>query len=387
MALEELKTTNDILDELYGNISSGQVPPPDTGVVKGRVAASPWTGLTDTNKPVSPPPVPVASTSDILEGLYGKPKGDIVQTRKEGYNPWGIPAEVEAPASVPFPSRTTTPVTRTGEVTPESRGLLEEEPSAVAGGIKDTAEMGLRAVRAIIGGGNETLTSGIEALKAVEETTPLLKPSSSSSPITQAIYGGIRSTIPSIASGIPGKVAGAALGASIGGPIGAWTGYGIGAGIQFGLAEYDRFREEGIKQGLPPETVHKYAVMSGLVEGVVETAANIVGARIFGLDKFIKANLTLPIRTMIKQAMVPSAGKFIKNYIKDLPVEVGTEMIQGAIESWLRHQAGITTETTPWEEARDVIGPTMVMTALFSISARVYNASQAKSLQKILNGM
>ncbi len=384
MALNEPKSTNDILDELYGNIPSGQVPTPDTGVIKGRTTASPWTGLPSTDKPVSPPPVPATSTGDILEELYGKPKGDIVPTRKEPIGPWGMSVDTEVvPVTTPFPSRTTTPLMRTGGVTSEPRGLLEEIPSAIAGGVKDVAEMGLRAARAVTGRENETLTGGIEALRKVEETIPFLKPSTSPSPIIQSIYGGVRSLIPSLAAGIPS----AAIGIVAGGPIGAIVGFALGAGGMFGAAEYDRFREEGIKQGISPEKVYPYALASGLVEGGVEAVADIIGGKILGLGKMAKAQLTLPLRQMIKRAMIPSAGQFAKNFIKQAPVEVGTEMIQEATETWLRNQAGIPTDVTPGEAAREVIGPTIVMTALFGIGARVYNASQAKSLYKAINGI
>jgi hypothetical protein len=277
------------------------------------------------------------------------------------------------------------------EILPESHfGILGDIGSGIADSFLRTGEMALQMFRAYDEpGGIDTVrditTAGIERIRQWEDEYPRIFKQSQEgqdSYFRRSVYSGLVNFMPSAFSGLIGGAAGAAAG-SIGGPVGAGLGFvlgfGGGAGLLFGSAEYDSFMEEADANGIPRERVFGEAMTSAFIEGGGEMVADIISLAAFGPT----GGLSIASKGALKEMMRVPVSRLIKNFIKVAPVEVMTEMVQGASQVHLRNKAGMDAGT-PWNAAVEAIGPAIVMTALFGAAGGVKQNLHLRQMRKAL---
>ena len=187
----------------------------------------------------------------------------------------------------------------------------------------------------------------------------------------------IESMGPSLAAGLPVYLASLALG----GPIGGLAAFAIGAGGSFFLSQYDRIMQKGKEQGIPESKMRPYAIAEGLIEGGVEGATDYLGGKWLGLDKTLVSN---PLKNTIKQMLAPTIRGQVVRFAKTAPLEIGTEMLQNSSEEWLSQRAGLAPESTPWEAAKQSIGPALGMTILYNIGGMGFHKIHQAQLQRAL---
>jgi exodeoxyribonuclease-5 len=146
---------------------------------------------------------------------------------------------------------------------------------------------------------------------------------------TKFIQEGVRSTLNSVTTGLPGFIFG-----SIGGPFGMTAGLAANASAIIGIAEYDRFMEDLedflVKNNVPQEEIQKIkeaakdeAIISAVSEFGTELVSDLVS---FGVAKILK---TPGVSDLSKKAI----GEFLRNFSRSYPVEAGTELINLAVQS------------------------------------------------------
>ena len=170
------------------------------------------------------------------------------------------------------------------------------------------------------------------------------------------MYEGLRSIVPSMAAGIPGAVAGAVGGAVTTGGLGAIPsaiiGYGASGGTIFGLAEYDKFMEEGIEAGYSREELRNPALLSAFAEGGFEAATDVL------------EGLTLKLGSPLKAPMKSFLKRWAVNTIRIAPIEMAGEAATAATQSVARGEAGLPT-APPGEAAQAALGPAGVASVGF----------------------
>lgn len=296
---------------------------------------------------------------------------------------------------IPVPSRwaNLAPIAPREPAPLPERGWIGDIATAIPRGVLGFGEMLGRAGRVVTPTESAydpgILSEAIEALKKGQEAE-WLRPSpeaAGKSWTRTAVAGGIESAIPSVGGGLTGAAAGAAIGSIIPGlgtalgALGGWVSYALGAGGIYGLSEYDRFMEEAKAAGIDEKKAKPFAVLSGLVEGGVEAATDLIAAKLLGVTG---KSLSKPITNSIRQMLKIPIEQTAKGVIKDMPIEVGTEMFQNAAEQYLRQKAGIPADVTPWEAAKEAIGPTMVMTLLYGMGSRVYDRAHRQGIHDAL---
>jgi hypothetical protein len=271
------------------------------------------------------------------------------------------------------------------DVLPESHfGILGDVGSGLASGVLTTAETAMRAARALDAPGGvdfirDATTAGIERIRDWEEEYPRIfkiSQQAQDSAVRRAIYGGIQGWVPSLAFGTLGALASTAIG---GGPAGTMVGFGLGAGGMFGLAEYDQFMEDAESQGISRSDAFPYAVASALVEGGGEAIADMLAFKWLGPA----GAATLPFKGSVKTMMKVGLKPLALAALKLMPIEVGTEMVQGSAETILRNLSGMNAGD-PTKAALESIGPAMVMTMLFGASGGVKQGLQMRHARHAL---
>ncbi len=279
------------------------------------------------------------------------------------------------------------------------KGFLRETTEAVAGGFSDAAEMWMRAIRTVDPeGGNDVIrdfaTSGIDAIKNFVSRHPSLAPDANvEEGVKRWWIEGVRAFVPSLSAALPGVVGGVL----VGGPVGAVVGSTFGGAI-FGLAEFDRFKEEVedfiTDNELSEEDAAKLreqgaskAIYSAITEGGLEGAANALEIMSLGLFRPVRRTLTGVVKRPIKELFKKSAGQIAKEAAIRLPrtaaIEVGTEVTQEALETKFRRDIGLT-DLSSMDAAMSVIGPSLVTTLLFMGAAGGANSLQRAGIRKAI---
>jgi len=307
------------------------------------------------------------------------------------------PFEV-TPATIPQiptePSRWSvlTPVAPQPSAPLPERGWLGDLATATGRGLVDIGQMAGRGIRTLSPFESAYKPEGIgtQIIEATEKLSQseALKPSpeaAGGSTLRTAAAGTLQSMGPSMAAGIPGAILGAKVGTlfgpGYGTALGGLIGFAAGAIPAFFMSEYDRFMQEGKAAGLKEEDVKPLAIASGMVEGGFEGAADIIAGRFLGLTG---KTLTQPLKNTIREALKIPLGTMAKGALKQMPVEITTEMIQNASELALRQKAGIPVEGTPWEAAKEAIGPSIGMTLLYAIGAKGIHGMQRRGIYNSL---
>lgn len=278
------------------------------------------------------------------------------------------------------------------------KGFVRETAEALAGGVTDTAELWMRAVRAIDPqGGTEIIrdfaTFGIDSIRNFVAKHPSLSPDNQvQTGVKRWWVEGVRSLVPSLSTVLPGLAAG---------PIGLGATAAVGGAVSgaiFGLAEFDKFNEEVEERiqelGLSPEEAtamreqaRNPAIFSALTEGGLEAAANALQVRTLG--KFLPGRKTLkglasrPIRDLFTKAPKEALKTGAKQLALTTPVEVGTEFAQAALETKFRRDIGLT-DMDSMGAGINVMGPAFVTNLLFFGAGKSANAAQRWSIRHSL---
>ena len=184
--------------------------------------------------------------------------------------------------------------------------------------------------------------------------------------IRRAITGGIEA-VPQSALGMV---------AATFGPM-AWA----GLLTTFGASQYSQHIDQALKEGKTFEESVPYALASGIIEGGGETIADIFGVKFLGIGQ---ANaLIRGASKSIKELLTTTFGTYLKGVLKQMPIEVGTEVVQNVGETLMQQLQKLEAPTLE-EAAIESIGPAIVMTALFGVGSAGMNTLQNKQLKMAL---
>lgn len=319
-------------------------------------------------------------TADELEGLMSGQGQEILS----GQRPL-VPVSQEGPEGFEeLPSRA------------GIMGTFESTGAAALGSAKDLAEMTLRALRSIDAPGqkidmpwlayatpwgvpidaltkNDTIrkfaTPAIDWLQKVERDNPeWFAPSKEdkSSFMRKSLYGGVRASAPSAM----GMLAVAGLG-----PAGAILPF-----FMYGGAETDRYLEEAKKQGKSWDESIGYALASGLIEGGGEAVSDLIAGKLFGFGGMAKSwlkSISKPLKDRLKYTIAQGIKAFLKQY----PVEAGTELGQAYSQEGIKRLQGLQAGKV---DPLEIMGTTAVLTGLFSSASQYGNKKYYDSLRNAL---
>ena len=209
--------------------------------------------------------------------------------------------------------------------------------------------------------------------------------------VVNALAEGGQMLAPSIAA--PLAVGGglAALGAAS--PALA-VGAGVGAGISATLGVVPAAMQQGqetletVRASGASEEVARAAGWKNLaIEGAGEAIGTYAGAKFLGLaGKTIGKAVAPTVAATLAKATDSAIWKpFAKNLVGTAVTEVGTEIGQAGSQAAVEKAAGV--DTDPLERMKEVVGPTLGMTALlapFGLHANYRNAQSAKAVNTIL---
>jgi GGDEF domain-containing protein len=150
----------------------------------------------------------------------------------------------------------------------------------------------------------------------------------------------------------------------------AATSSSVGVGGAFGLSQAQQTRDTALARAAQLEKTGDAAgaakmresaygiapYLAGTIEAVGETLGTRYLGKLFGVDEAV----------IVKKGL----KQFAVDMLKTAGVEVGTEMGQQYGEAGVEKLSGIRPEAQPWEEAKSVVGPTLVLTALTGGLAR-----------------
>ncbi len=289
---------------------------------------------------------------------------------------------------------------KTQEQTPPSpvpeRGLIGDIVSDVARGTADLTRMGGYAIKTLDpdGGIDVVERVGVSLVDMADRSQKLsiMQPDASElagqeGAIKSGIRSGIRSAVPSLAPTFAGAAAGAAVGSvvpGLGTAVGGITGAVLGNLGLFGLGTYGEKKQEYLDHGVSEDEAHSAALKQGLIEGGIEGAASFIGAKIFGMDRF----LTQPLKQTVKELLHTPVSTFAKNLAKDTFLnEVPTEMLQSYLGTRVDIGVGMANEGDQWQAAVDSIIPAMTMSLLFGTGASGFSYVQKRRLVRDLNNL
>uniref|UniRef100_A0A6M3IZL3 Uncharacterized protein n=1 Tax=viral metagenome TaxID=1070528 RepID=A0A6M3IZL3_9ZZZZ len=258
---------------------------------------------------------------------------------------------------------------------PEEGGFFEDlGPDIVKAGVRGIiglGEMTARIPRAfgLPGGELRKLTDPVVegARYLLDQDTGLqYSEKNKQSLIRRAITGGIEA-VPQSALGMV---------AATFGPM-AWA----GLLTTFGASQYSQHIDQALKEGKTFEESVPYALASGIIEGGGETIADIFGVKFLGIGQ---ANaLIRGASKSIKELLTTTFGTYLKGVLKQMPIEIGTEVVQNVGETLMQQLQKLEAPTLE-EAAIESIGPAIVMTALFGAGSAGMNTLQNKQLKMAL---
>ncbi len=193
----------------------------------------------------------------------------------------------------------------------------------------------------------------------------------------RGLIGGVESSGPSLAAGLPGAIIGqAAIPIPV---LGGLIGYAVGAFGMFTANEYQNYLDEYRKTfGVEPgDETKARAALSGLIEGGFEGISDLIGGGF--LLKGAKRAGVLTIKELLRTPLKQATIKFAET----AAVETGTEMTQNALEAYLRQIEGLPTDS-PARAAVESIIPALTMTGLFNLGHAGIKRMKAASIEKTL---
>ena len=202
--------------------------------------------------------------------------------------------------------------------------------------------------------------------------------------VTNALASGAEMLAPGLAVPLAIGAGAAAVGAS---PVIAGGAAIAGAGALFGAQAGQATLDKAEKAGVEPETAQTAARLNAAQTFAAQTALGAVGGSLLGVfGKQMGALFTKeagPLTEATMKALTGTGGVF-KPMLKELPLAAaeGTaiNMGQAALSQTIENRYGIDS-TSPWEVAKEQIGPTLGMTALLGPLGLVTRGAQARSAQ------
>ena len=271
----------------------------------------------------------------------------------------------------------------------EERGLIGDTVSDVARGTADLVRMGGYVIKTLDPDGGidivERVGDSLVDIADRSQKLDIMQPDASElagqeGRIKSGIRSGIRSSVPSLTP----TFAGAGAGFLAGGPVGGLVGAVLGNLGLFGLGTYGEKKQEYLDHGVSEDEAHSAALKQGLIEGGIEGAASFIGAKIFGMDRF----LTQPLKQTVKELLHTPVSTFAKNMAKDTFLnEVPTEMLQSYLGTKVDIGVGMADEGDQWQAAVDSIIPAMTMSLLFGTGASGFSYVQKRRLVRDLNNL
>lgn len=251
-------------------------------------------------------------------------------------------------------------------VVPAERGLVGETVAGFKRGGLQLVDMAGNIARAVDpeGGVDVVRNAGLGFSKFAKERA--LQPDVAASsyiennPILGNIPKAAEMVIPSV--GVPLAIGVGAGVAGLSAPVAAAAGI-VGAGTAFGLSQFQDTKERGLEKGLTEEQATTAGIKTGLSEGVLEAASNTIpAAKIFKLGKPVAGQV---IKSMFGAPTMKAAVKTLVNDAAQIMTgEVSTEMAQAYTQGLTEKNAGIRPDADPWQEAKDVIGPTIALSLM-----------------------
>ena len=273
---------------------------------------------------------------------------------------------------------------------PQPRGTFAEiGTGALRGALVGLPRLAGQAMQYASEPGNRVYEFGKSIADSAEERGQ--KPSLQLQPegrgmVTNALAAGAEMLAPSLAPAVALGVGTAAAGAS---PFIAGGAALVGMGTLFGAQQGQSTLDKAEKAGMDPnsEPVKTAARINAAQTFATEAAAGYIGGRLLGVfGKSMGQMFTKeagPLAEATLKSLTGKAGVF-KPVLKEMPFtmagEVGTEMVQEAGVTAVENAYGID-NASPWESAKQVIGPTLGMTALLGPLGLVVRGAQARSAQ------
>jgi len=250
--------------------------------------------------------------------------------------------------------------------TPEERGLVGETVAGFKRGGLQLVDMAGNIARAVdpAGGVDVVRNAGFGLSKFAKEraTQPDVAESAyvENNPILGNIPKAAEMVIPSV--GIPLAIGVGSAAAGLSAPVAAGVGI-VGSGLAFGASQFQDTKERGLEKGLTNEDATTAGIKTGLSEGVLEAASNVIpAAKIFKLGKPVAGSV---VKSLFK---APTVGAAVKTLLNDaaqiMTGEVSTEMAQAYTQGLTEKNAGIRPDADPWQESKDVIGPTIALSLM-----------------------
>ena len=272
------------------------------------------------------------------------------------------------------------------EPPPAERGLVGETVAGFKRGGLQLIDMAGNIARAVDPeGGNDVVRNagfGVSRFAKERAAPPDVAESSyaENHPILGNIPKAAEMVIPSVGVPLALGAGSAALGLSA--PVAAGVGI-VGAGTAFGVSQFQDTKERGLEKGLTNEEATTAGVKTGLSEGVLEAASNIIpAAKLFKLGKPVVGSV---VKSMFK---APTFKAGVKGLINDaahiMTGEVSTEMAQAYTQGLTEKNAGIRPDADPWQEAKDVIGPTIALSLMIGGAVGGVNKLSRVATQRVL---
>ena len=188
---------------------------------------------------------------------------------------------------------------------------------------------------------------------------------------------------PALAAGgvalTPGIAAGSALGLGVAALAGA-----VPMGMGQAQSTYENVKKAG---KVSDEEAVAAGWKSGTIETLGETAGTYLGGKLLGiggkvLGKAAQPTMASALGTVTEKGLLKPFGKQLATTTAG---EVTTEMGQGYSQATVEKNAGV--DVDPWQQTKDVIGPTIGMTAIlapFGLAGHFRNTKKAEAIDTIL---
>lgn len=294
-------------------------------------------------------PAPPAgfTVDDTSSGIPAPPDGFTVDTQSTDTPPPPVGFTVDAPP-------------------PPTRGLFGETIAGIKRGGLQLVDMGGQIARAVdpAGGIDVVRNIGLGLSKYAKDRALQPDVAESSYVADHPVLGNIpkaaEMVIPSV--GIPLAIAGGTAVAGVSAPVAAAAGI-VGSGAAFGLSQFQDTKERGLEKGLTPEQATTAGIKTGITEGGLEALSNVIPAtKIMKLGKPLAGQV---VKSVFKAPTIKAAAAHLINDAGHIMTgEVSTEMAQAYIEGSVEKNAGIRPDADPWQEAKDVIGPTIALSLM-----------------------
>ena len=271
---------------------------------------------------------------------------------------------------------------------PGPRGALAEIGTGFArGALVGLPTLAGQAMQFASEPGNKVYEFGKSLVTSAEERGQ--KPSLTLQPegrgmVTNALASGAEMLAPGLAVPVAIGAGAAAAGAS---PFVAGGAAIAGAGALFGAQAGQATLDKAEKADADPVAAQTAARLNAAQTFAAQTALGAVGGSLLGVfGKQMGALFTKEAGPLAESTMkaLTGTGGVLKPMAKELPLAaaegVGINMGQAALSQTIENRYGID-NTSPWEVAKEQIGPTLGMTALLGPLGLVARGAQARSAQ------